>query len=36
MTHFAEAGEELGVEIDASDINIPAPAVLLRPVAIYQ
>jgi hypothetical protein len=36
MTHFIEPGPELGVEIDASDINIPAPAVVLRPIAIYQ
>jgi hypothetical protein len=36
MTNFIEPARELGVEIDASDINIPAPAVILRPIAIYQ
>ena len=30
------AREELGVEMDASDVNIPAPAVVLRPIAIFQ
>jgi hypothetical protein len=36
MTTFIEPGRELGVEIEASDINIAAPAVILRPIAIYQ
>jgi hypothetical protein len=36
MTNFIEPALEFGVEIDASDINIPAPAVMLRPIAIYQ
>jgi hypothetical protein len=36
MTHFIEPARELGVEIDPSDINIPAPAVVLRPIAIFQ
>jgi hypothetical protein len=36
LIHMIQPGRELGVEIDASDINIPAPAVLLRPIAIYQ
>jgi hypothetical protein len=36
MTGFIEPARELGVEIDASDIAIPAPAVILRPIAIYQ
>jgi hypothetical protein len=36
ISHFIEPGRELGVEIDASDINIPAPAVVLRPIAIFQ
>ena len=26
----------VGVEMDASDINIPAPAVVLQPIAIFQ
>jgi hypothetical protein len=36
MTHFIEPGRELGVDIDASDITIPAPAVVIRPIAIFQ
>jgi hypothetical protein len=36
MTHFIEPGRELGVEIDSSDINIPAPAVVFKPIAIFQ
>jgi hypothetical protein len=35
MIHFVEPGRELGVEIDPTDINIPAPAVILRPIAIF-
>jgi hypothetical protein len=31
-----EPAQELGVEIDASDINIPAPAVILPPIAVCQ
>jgi hypothetical protein len=36
ITNFIEPAGEIGVEIDASDINIPAPAMILRPIAIYQ
>lgn len=36
MLHLIEPAKELGVEIDPSDINVPPPAVLIRPVAIYQ
>jgi hypothetical protein len=36
MANFIEPARELGVEIDPTDINIPAPAVLLRPIAIFQ
>lgn len=36
MAHFIEPARELGVEIDESDINIAAPAVLVRPIAIFQ
>jgi hypothetical protein len=36
MTHLIEPARELGVEITASDINVPAPAVLLRPIAVFQ
>lgn len=36
MANFIEPGRELGVEIDLSDITIPAPAVMLRPIAIFQ
>jgi hypothetical protein len=35
LTNFIEPGREMGVEIDASDINVPAPAVILTPIAIY-
>lgn len=36
MTNFIEPARELGVDIGPSDINISAPAVILRPIAIYQ
>jgi hypothetical protein len=36
MTHFLEPAKELGVDMDASDITIPSPAVVFRPIAIYQ
>jgi hypothetical protein len=36
MTHFIDAGRELGVEFDSTDITIPAPAVIVRPIAIFQ
>jgi hypothetical protein len=36
MTAFIEPAKELGVEIDSSDINVGAPAVVLRPIAIFQ
>jgi hypothetical protein len=36
LAHFIEPAREVGVEIDASDINIPAPAVIVRPIAIFQ
>jgi hypothetical protein len=36
MTNFIDPAREMGVEIDPSDINIPAPAVMLRPIAIFQ
>jgi hypothetical protein len=36
MLHFIEPARELGVEIDSSDIAITAPAVLVRPIAIFQ
>lgn len=35
LTHLIEAADELGVAFDASDISIPAPAVVMRPIAIY-
>jgi len=36
LTNFIEPARELGVEIESSDISIPAPAVVMRPIAIYQ
>ena len=36
LTHFIEPAKDLGVEIDEDDITIRAPAVVLRPVAVYQ
>lgn len=36
MAHFIEPAKELGIQIDESDINIAAPAVLIRPIAIFQ
>ncbi|HEX3781415.1 MAG TPA: hypothetical protein VHX38_17280 [Pseudonocardiaceae bacterium] len=36
MLHMISPAKELGVEIEASDISVPAPAILLRPVAIFQ
>jgi hypothetical protein len=36
LTNFIEPAREMGVEIDQSDINITAPAVMLRPIAIFQ
>jgi hypothetical protein len=35
LQNFIEPAQELGVEINDSDISIPAPAVILRPIAIY-
>jgi hypothetical protein len=36
LANFIEPGRELGVEISRGDINIAAPAVVLRPVAVFQ
>jgi hypothetical protein len=36
LTNFIEPARELGVEIDEDDITIRAPAVMLRPIAVYQ
>ena len=36
LMNFAEPARALGVEFDESDISIPAPAVEMRPIAIYQ
>jgi hypothetical protein len=36
MTHFIGPAAELGVEMDTTDISIPAPAVVLRPIAVFQ
>jgi hypothetical protein len=36
MVHIIEPAQELGLDIDTSDINIPAPAVEIRPIAIFQ
>jgi len=36
LGHMIEPAKELGVEISPNDINIPAPAVVLRPIAIFQ
>jgi hypothetical protein len=36
MLHFVEPAKELGVDLDESDINVTAPGVVVRPIAIYQ
>jgi len=36
LTHLIEPAKSLGVEIDEDDITIRAPAVVVRPVAVYQ
>jgi hypothetical protein len=36
MLHMIDPAKELGVEISPGDISVPAPAVLIRPLAIYQ
>lgn len=36
LAGFIEPAQEIGVEIDASDITIGAPAVFVRPIAIFQ
>lgn len=36
LTAFIPVAQELGVDMDQSDINIAAPGVVLRPIAIYQ
>ncbi|MGI8667676.1 MAG: DUF6414 family protein [Jatrophihabitans sp.] len=36
MTGMIEPAKELGVEISAADISIPAPAVIVRPIAVFR
>ena len=36
LSNFKEPAKEMGVDIDDSDINIAAPTVIVRPIAIYQ
>jgi hypothetical protein len=36
LTHMIEPARELGLEINPTDISIPAPAVVLRPIAVFQ
>jgi hypothetical protein len=36
LSNFIEPSKDLGVEMTADDHTIPAPAVLLRPIAIFR
>jgi hypothetical protein len=36
MMHFIEPAEALGVQLEESDITFTAPAVMVRPIAIFQ
>lgn len=36
LTNLIEPASAMGVEVGADDINIPAPAVVLQPIAIYR
>ena len=36
MSHFMEPAKAMGMEIEESDINIGAPAVLMRAIAIFR
>lgn len=36
MVNMIEPAREMGVDIDTSDINIPSPAIFIRPIAIFR